>query len=116
MGLTLALKSGGSVLAPVRRFTRKAFQLEYLCCMPVGESTKTTAAITTNHPITQAFSYNTVNKSDTRLTFWRYKGFAARSAPSHRVHFRDAEITPEVFTAVVVKAFIPQESFEPCTA
>lgn len=34
---TLVLKSGGSVLAPVRRFTRKAFQLEYLCCIPVGK-------------------------------------------------------------------------------
>ncbi len=40
MCLTLALKSGGSVLAPVRRFTRKAFQLEYLCCMPVRRITK----------------------------------------------------------------------------
>lgn len=44
---TLVLKSGGSVLAPVRRFTRKAFQLEYLCCMPAEkkESTKTPALI-----------------------------------------------------------------------
>lgn len=46
--LTLVLKSGGSVLAPVRRFTRKAFQLEYLCCMPVREMTQITATITTN--------------------------------------------------------------------
>ena len=31
--LTLVAKSAGSVLAPVRRLTRKAFQLEYLSCM-----------------------------------------------------------------------------------
>ena len=39
VGLTLVLKSGGSVLAPVRRFTRTAFQLEYLCCMAVEKIT-----------------------------------------------------------------------------
>lgn len=58
----------------------------------------------------------TLNKYGTQLTFWRYEGFAAWRAPSHRVHLRDAEVTPEVFTAVIVKAFIPQESLEPCTA
>ncbi len=31
--LTFVAKSGGSVLAPVSRFTRNAFQLEYLCWM-----------------------------------------------------------------------------------
>lgn len=46
------------------------------------------------------------------LTFGRYEGFAAGSAPSHRVHLWDAEITPEVFTGVTIKAFIPQESLE----
>lgn len=39
VGLTLVLKSGGSVLAPVRRFTRTAFQLEYLCCMAAAKIT-----------------------------------------------------------------------------
>lgn len=38
--LTSELKSGGSVLVPVRRLTRKAFQFEYLCCMPAGQNTK----------------------------------------------------------------------------
>lgn len=44
---TLLLKSGGSVLAPVRRFTRKAFQLEYLCCIPArGKQEKTVSTRT----------------------------------------------------------------------
>lgn len=37
---TLVLKSGGNVLAPVRRLTRKAFQFEYLCCMPARRKHK----------------------------------------------------------------------------
>lgn len=45
-GLTLALKSGGSVFAPVRRFTRKAFQFEYLCCIPERDTTiRTTSTV-----------------------------------------------------------------------
>lgn len=43
---TLVLKSGGSVLAPVRRLTRKAFQFEYLCCMPARRSTQTMSSRT----------------------------------------------------------------------
>jgi len=31
--LTFVAKSGGRVLAPVSRFTRNGFQLEYLCWM-----------------------------------------------------------------------------------
>jgi len=47
------------------------------------------------------------------LTFGRYEGFAARRAPSHRVHLGDAEVPPEVLTGVVVEALVPQESLEP---
>lgn len=50
----------------------------------------------------------------TRLTFRRYEGFAVRGAPSHLVYLRNTEITPEVLTAVVIKALVPQESLEPC--
>lgn len=42
--LTFELKSGGSVLVPVRRFTRKAFQFEYLCCMPARQIIKTVSS------------------------------------------------------------------------
>lgn len=46
------------------------------------------------------------------LTFGRYEGFAAGSAPSHWVHLWDTEVTPEVFAVVAIKAFIPQQSLE----
>lgn len=111
---TLSLKSVGSVLAPVRRFTRKAFQLEYLCWMPVREITEITATITTTYPRKEAFKRKIVKTFGTRLTFWRYEGFAIRSTPSHLMYLRDTEVTPEVLTAVVIKALIPQESLEPC--
>lgn len=123
--LTLAAKSGGKVLTPVRRFTRKAFQLEYLCCMAVREIIKTTAIISTNHTKMQKRPQRLIccwiptvkdKWAGIKLTFWRYEGLAARSAPSHWVHFRDTEITPEVFAGVVVKALIPQESLEPWRA
>lgn len=57
MDLTSELKSGGSVLVPVRRFTRNAFQFEYLCCMPAGQITPPSAAITSSCP-TRHSSYS----------------------------------------------------------
>lgn len=105
---TLVLKSGGSVLAPVRRLTRKAFQFEYLCCMPARRKHKDSQR---HKPGSRKQHWY----SD-RLTFWRYEGFAAWSTPADGVHFRDTQVTPEVFAGVIVKAFIPQESLEPCHA
>lgn len=108
--LTFELKSGGSVLVPVRRFTRKAFQFEYLCCMPAGQIR------TTNQQPLPAALPRSSNVERRLLTFGRYKGFAAGGAPSHRVHLRDAEVAPEVFAVVTIKAFIPQQSLEAWTA
>lgn len=87
---------------------RKAFQFEYLCCIPVGGATQKK-----NQPeflqTLQDQTFQTLG-----LTFWRYKRFPTGSAPADGVNLRDAEVTPEVFTVVVVKALIPQESLEPC--
>lgn len=115
MDPTFELKSGGSVLVPVRRLTRKAFQFEYLCCKPAGKQIKKTtqkwsAALNSGHPTIGALIL------EERLTFGRYEGFAAGSAPSHRVHLWDAEVAPEVFAVVAVEAFIPQQSLEAWTA
>lgn len=103
--LTLVLKSVGRVFAPVRRFTRKTIQFEYLCWMPEKH---TTATMTLN------VRDSAEAPSAPRLTFWRYEGFSVGSTPTHRVNLWDAEVTPEVFTRVVVEALITQEGLEPC--
>lgn len=75
-------------------------------CRADHKNNNPSAAISGSYPTIRALIL------EAWLTFGRYKGFAAGSAPSHRVHLWDAEITPEVFAGVTVKAFIPQQSLE----